>query len=107
MTYAQRRQRAIEDVRGLLADARDDREMVLDEQHARAAEDRAETGGRDAFDFMDDRPSPGHQRALDSVRESQFCQERFHGDDAAQLRAAFGPDKDDDDLTDDEDDYLE
>ncbi len=110
MSYAERKQRAIENVDGLLADQRDDAEMVRDEQRVRDAEDRTETGERDAADFMDDRRSPGFARAVQSVRESRFAQERFHGSGAAELDAAFGsgPDRDDDDggVEDDEDDFL-
>ncbi len=109
MSHAERTQRAIEHVDGILADARDDAAMRRDEEHARDAEDRTETAERDVFDFTDDRPEPGFQRALDSARQSRFAQERFHGSGAAELDAAFGPDKDDDDreLTDDEDDFIE
>ena len=108
MAYAQRKQRAIENVAGILADARDDAAMRRDEEHARAVEDRAETGERDVFDFVDDRPSPGFQRALDSARQSRFVQERFHVNDSVELDAAFGPDQDDDERepTDEDDDIF-
>ena len=108
MSYAQRKQRAAENVAGLLSDAEHDAAMRRDEEDARAAEDRAEQSQRDVFDFADDRLPVGHQRALDSARESRFCQERFHGDDAAELRAAFGSDRGDDERepTDDEDDIF-
>lgn len=104
---ATRREEAIQHAEETLADSRDDAEMRRDDAHAQDAEDRVEQAQRDEFDFMDDRPTPGVQRALDSARQSRFCQERFHGSGSAELDAAFGPDKDDEpELSDDEDDFV-
>ena len=109
MSYEQRKVDAVEHVDNILADARDDSEMRRDERRVRDAEDRAGTAERDSFDFADDRPAPGFQRALDSATQSGFAQARFYGGGSDELDAAFGSGRADDDgaVVDDDDDYLE
>ena len=93
LTYEDSKHNAIQHVGDDLADIRDDADMRRDNEHAQHLADQADESKRDPFDFADDRPAPGFQRALDSARQSRYCQTRFHHDELSadnELSQIFG-----------------
>ncbi len=105
MNYEQRKQRAIENVGGLLADGRGDaeyRDQIAAEQ---AAEDREYEDNRDVNDIFSNSVKPSLKRAIESAGESAFCRARSadHLSDEDRAAEIFGGDPRDD-SADDEDD---
>ncbi len=106
MSYAERKQRALEHVRELKDQGREQREWAEQERTQQAIDDRAETARQAEVHPLLASIPPGVRRAEASVRA--LLRERDEAmSEEDELAAAFGIRSDDDDARDDEEDFLE
>lgn len=108
MTYAQRTRRAIEHLRELKDQGREEREWAEQERAQQAIDDRAENARRAEEHPLLRSESPGVLRAQASVRAILRARDEAMSDEDELAASPFGSGQgDDDDGRDDEDDYLD